>query len=150
MDGPQAEALIVRRESPLQLLIVDDATAVLVGNLEAGDDIGIGAGREGGGHQRGERGVALRRWGVGGCCRGLVLRGLVVVGRGGGRGAVGLGPVWRLPVRLWWRWRAVRGGVTLWWWRCTVRGRAVGLTSMLLRRRRRRSVAVAGRMVWVA
>jgi hypothetical protein len=72
MDGPQAKALIVRRESPLQLLIVDEATAVLIGNLEASDDVGIGAGREGRGrgHQRRERGVALRRWGVGGCSGG--------------------------------------------------------------------------------
>lgn len=51
MDGSQAEALIVRRQRPLQLLVVDNPAAILVSNLEASDYIGIGAGREAGRHQ---------------------------------------------------------------------------------------------------
>lgn len=49
-NGSQAEALIVRRQGSLQLLIVDEAAVVPVGQLEARHDVRIRAGRETGRH----------------------------------------------------------------------------------------------------
>lgn len=46
MNRPQTEALAIRSERHLQFLVVDLPTAVVVRQLEARDDIRIGAGRE--------------------------------------------------------------------------------------------------------
>lgn len=134
MDGSQAEALVVGRERPLQLLVVDEPAAILVRYPEASNDVRIGAGREGRGHQRRERaGVVRPRWRVSGPGGGriLFLGGLVAV-------RLGHGGVGRLTVRLWRWWRAVGCAVSLW------RGRTVLATG------RRSTVAVSGRIVRVA
>ena len=43
MKGPQAEALIGRRQHALQLLDFDQAIPILIGDLEASDDVWIGS-----------------------------------------------------------------------------------------------------------
>lgn len=109
MDGAEAEALVVPGQRGLQLLVVDHAAAVAVGRLEAGHDVGVGAGRERGGHQRRERaaescrgpapvrGLLLLLLLLRGAAVGRRLRGAVpvpapaAVGLGGGRRAVGWG-----------------------------------------------------------
>lgn len=90
MNGPQAEALVVRRQRALQLLVVDQATPVLIGDLEASNDARIGSGRKRRRYQRREgaavTGTGGRVAGAGGVVfRWLVfLRRLVrVVGRSG-------------------------------------------------------------------
>jgi len=46
MNSSQTEALIVRRQSPLQFFIIDQTTSILIRHLKACNDAWIGAGRE--------------------------------------------------------------------------------------------------------
>ena len=81
MNGPQAEALIVRRQRLLQLLVVDQATPVLIGDLEAGDDVRICSGRKRRRYQRRERATLTRSRGRVARAGGVVFRWLVFLWR---------------------------------------------------------------------
>lgn len=54
-NSPHVEVLIVFSEHFLHLLVVDEATVILIGLLKASHDAGVGAGREGRRLQRRER-----------------------------------------------------------------------------------------------
>ena len=156
MNGPQAEALIVRRQRVLQLLVVDQATPVLIGDLEASDDVWIGSGRKRRRYQRRERAAVTGSRGRVAWAGGVVFRWLVflwrlvrVVGRSGrwrwavrGRD----GSVRGVRVGLL-GWSAVGSGVSLGLLgrRCTVgSGGAVRVWWRWL------AVTVAGGLVWIA
>lgn len=55
MNGTDAEALIIRRQSPLQFLIINKPAPILISQLETRYDAGIRTRRELRGHQGRER-----------------------------------------------------------------------------------------------
>lgn len=145
MNSSEAEPLIVRRQSPLQLLIVDEPTTVLVRHLEACHHVGVRPRRKSRRHKQREGTSEPRRrrripshgrWRrlVAGASVGLVLlRGFLSWGCvrrrwstiGCGHGGVRLVALWRR--------RTI--------WSCRVR---------LRRRRRTVAVAVTWRRVWIS
>ena len=73
MNSPHAEALVIRRERPLELVIVDESTPILIRRLETRHHVGVRTWREGRRHQGCEWAPVRRRPAI---CRGRAIVGL--------------------------------------------------------------------------